>query len=109
MSSGLFLAASPNARRNRDKEKARSKSGLLFSGGVQFTTELLAIGVNEHWRMLLRKIFTVNSDPPPPRILLKPQVTSILRKMCCGLHDLVQALTQLPGSPLLVGNHYIQQ
>ena len=35
----------------------------LGSGGVQFTTEQLAIGANEHWSGLLRKILTVTQTP----------------------------------------------
>ena len=105
----LFSVRVPRVCRDSEKKKPHIAVRLSNTGGVQFTTERLAIGTNEHWRVLLRKIFTVNSDPPPSRILSKPQVTSILRKMCRGLHDFVQALTQLTGSPLLVGNHYIQQ
>ena len=53
--------------------------------------------------------WTPTSDPPPPRILSNSQITRILRKLWRGLRDLVQALAQLPGCPLLVSNHGIQQ
>ena len=38
----------------RGREKARSMSGLWNGGGVQFTTEQLAIGAKEHCCGFLR-------------------------------------------------------
>ena len=55
-----------------------------------------------------RRPWAANSDLLLLRILSKPQVMGILCKSWRSFRDLVQALTQLPGQPLLVDNHGIQ-
>ena len=55
------IAPETQPTRRRHKENKHSATHeqvddvLVFTGGVQFTTEQLAVRANEHWRGLLRQ------------------------------------------------------